>query len=110
MAFFGGSVGIIYRQFSVTIVSAMFLSVVVALVLTPALCATMLRLPRQTHDDAQHGFFGLFNRIMGQGHPRLPDRGGLPAAPDPAGDAALSCPRGRDDRAVPCSAYGLFAG
>ena len=43
MAFFGGSTGIIYRQFSVTIVSAMLLSALVAIVLTPALCATMLR-------------------------------------------------------------------
>ncbi|CCB65011.1 efflux RND transporter permease subunit [Hyphomicrobium sp. MC1] len=43
MAFFGGSVGVIYRQFSVTIISAMVLSVLVALILTPALCATILR-------------------------------------------------------------------
>ena len=43
MAFFGGSTGVIYRQFSVTMVSAMALSVLVALVLTPALCATLLR-------------------------------------------------------------------
>ena len=60
MAFFGGSTGVIYRQFSITIVSAMLLSVVVALTLTPALCATLLR-----SKDAQHskrGFFGLFNR------------------------------------------------
>jgi multidrug efflux pump len=60
MAFFGGSVGIIYRQFSVTIVSAMALSVIVALVFTPALCATFLKA------DAGHatkkGLFGLFNR------------------------------------------------
>ena len=60
MAFFGGSTGVIYRQFSITIVSAMILSVVVALVLTPALCATMLR-PRK-HEDARRGVFGLFNR------------------------------------------------
>lgn len=43
MAFFGGSTGVIYRQFSITIVSAMVLSVLVALILTPALCATMLQ-------------------------------------------------------------------
>ena len=43
MAFFGGSTGAIYRQFSITIVSAMALSVLVALILTPALCATMLK-------------------------------------------------------------------
>ena len=61
MAFFGGSQGVIYRQFSITLVSAMALSVVVALVLTPALCATLLRA-----SDAEHGtktgFFGWFNR------------------------------------------------
>ncbi|MFX8320166.1 efflux RND transporter permease subunit, partial [Acinetobacter baumannii] len=43
MAFFGGSVGIIYRQFSVTLVSAMVLSAIVALTLSPALCATLLK-------------------------------------------------------------------
>lgn len=58
MAFTSGSTGIIYRQFSVTIVSAMLLSVVVALVLTPALCATMLK---PTHGE-HRGFFGWFNR------------------------------------------------
>ena len=61
MAFFGGSVGVIYRQFSITIVSSMVLSVIVAMVLTPALCATMLR-PHKEHAKAQHGFFGNFNR------------------------------------------------
>lgn len=61
MAFFGGSTGAIYRQFSITIVSAMALSVLVALVLTPALCATMLRPPKgELH--AKRGVFGLFNR------------------------------------------------
>ncbi|MBK0327784.1 efflux RND transporter permease subunit [Rhodobacteraceae bacterium F11138] len=49
MAFFGGSTGVIYQQFSITIVSAMGLSVVVALTLTPALCATLLRPPREGH-------------------------------------------------------------
>ena len=43
MAFFGGSIGVIYRQFSITIVSAMMLSVLVALILSPALCATLLK-------------------------------------------------------------------
>ncbi len=61
MAFFGGSTGVIYQQFSVTIVSAMALSVVVALTLTPALCATMLKnTPQKTR-----GPFGLFNRGFG---------------------------------------------
>ncbi len=61
MAFMSGSTGVIYRQFSATIVSAMALSVLVALVLTPALCATMLKpLPPEGH--GAHGFFGWFNR------------------------------------------------
>ncbi len=65
MAFFGGSTGIIYRQFSVTIVSAMVLSIMVALVLTPALCATLLKPIEGGHH--QHGsgplgrFFTWFN-------------------------------------------------
>ncbi|PZA12871.1 hydrophobe/amphiphile efflux-1 family RND transporter [Rhodopseudomonas palustris] len=65
MAFFGGSVGVIYRQFAVTIVSAMVLSVIVALVLTPALCATILR-PPKPHDE-KRGLFGWFNRVLGRG-------------------------------------------
>ena len=62
MAFFGGSTGVIYRQFSITVVSAMVLSVLVALVLTPALCATMLRPAKAGH--GQKGFFGWFNRAF----------------------------------------------
>ncbi|MEW6389077.1 MAG: efflux RND transporter permease subunit [Pseudomonadota bacterium] len=62
MAFFGGSQGVIYRQFSITIVSAMGLSVLVALVLTPALCATMLKPVEAGHKEHQKGFFGWFNR------------------------------------------------
>jgi hydrophobe/amphiphile efflux-1 (HAE1) family protein len=65
MAFFGGSTGVIYRQFSITIVSAMALSVMTALVFTPSLCATLLR-PRQEGDEhaRRRGFFGLFNRAF----------------------------------------------
>jgi len=62
MAFFGGSQGVIYRQFSITLVSAMALSVLVALVLTPALCASLLRPPKPGHSMAKRGFFGWFNR------------------------------------------------
>ena len=63
MAFFGGSTGVIYRQFSITIVSAMGLSVLVALIFTPALCATMLKpLKKGEHHVAKRGFFGWFNR------------------------------------------------
>jgi len=62
MAFFGGSTGVIYRQFSITIVSAMALSVLTALVLTPALCATLLKPVEKGHAEATSGFFGWFNR------------------------------------------------
>jgi multidrug efflux pump len=62
MAFFGGSQGVIYRQFSITIVSAMMLSVIVALVLTPALCATLLKPVAKGHTASDKGFFGWFNR------------------------------------------------
>ncbi|WP_105372080.1 efflux RND transporter permease subunit [Neorhizobium huautlense] len=60
MAFFGGSTGIIYRQFSVTIVSAMLLSALVAIVLTPALCATMLK--PIDHHKKRRGIGAWFNR------------------------------------------------
>ena len=61
MAFFSGSTGVIYRQFSITIVSAMALSVMVAMILTPALCATLLKAPKE--EEKHHGgFFGWFNR------------------------------------------------
>jgi len=62
MAFLGGSTGIIYRQFSATIVSAMVLSVLIAIVLTPALCATMLARIEKGHHASERGFFGWFNR------------------------------------------------
>ncbi|WP_444633885.1 efflux RND transporter permease subunit [Cupriavidus oxalaticus] len=63
MAFFGGSTGVIYRQFSITIVSSMVLSVLVALILTPALCATMLQpIEKGDHGENKGGFFGWFNR------------------------------------------------
>ncbi|MDL5595757.1 MULTISPECIES: efflux RND transporter permease subunit EmhB [unclassified Pseudomonas] len=63
MAFFSGSTGVIYRQFSITIVSAMALSVMVALIFTPALCATMLKaIPKGEHGTPKKGFFGWFNR------------------------------------------------
>ena len=62
MAFFGGSTGVIYRQFSITIVSAMVLSVIVALVLTPALCATVLKPIAKGEAHQRGGFFGWFNR------------------------------------------------
>ena len=72
MAFFGGSTGVIYRQFSITVVSAMVLSVLVAMSLSPALCATLLK-PVHQGEHAAHGgplgpmldrFFGSFNRFF----------------------------------------------
>ncbi|MBS4697660.1 efflux RND transporter permease subunit [Aeromonas allosaccharophila] len=67
MAFFGGSTGAIYRQFSLTIVSAMTLSVLVALILTPALCATLLKPMKHGEFGAKRGFFGWFNRAFDAG-------------------------------------------
>ena len=64
MAFFGGSTGVIYRQFSITIVSAMVLSVILALIFTPALCSTLLKpIPKGEH-HVKRGFFGWFNRTF----------------------------------------------
>ncbi|MGX9276842.1 efflux RND transporter permease subunit [Pantoea ananatis] len=60
MTFFSSSTGVIYRQFSITIVSSMVLSVIVALTLTPALCATLLK--PHNHDSGRNGFFGWFNQ------------------------------------------------
>ncbi|EIV0238028.1 multidrug efflux RND transporter permease AcrD [Salmonella enterica subsp. enterica serovar Cerro] len=67
MAFFGGTTGAIYRQFSITIVSAMVLSVLsvlVAMILTPALCATLLKPLHKGEQHGQRGFFGWFNRTF----------------------------------------------
>ncbi|MFA7386418.1 MAG: efflux RND transporter permease subunit [Thiohalobacteraceae bacterium] len=60
MASFGGSTGVIYRQFSITIVSAMALSVLVAIIFTPALCATMLKPVEKGHEHGEGGWFGGF--------------------------------------------------
>lgn len=60
MAFFGGSTGVIYQQFSVTIISSMVLSVIVALTLTPALCATILK----PHSEKSSGFIFKFNQYF----------------------------------------------
>lgn len=62
MAFFGGSTGVIYRQFSITLVASMVLSALVALILTPTLCATLLRQRNKEHELNKTGFFGWFNR------------------------------------------------
>lgn len=62
MAFFAGSVGNIYRQFSLAMVASMGLSALMALTLTPALCATLLKPVEAGHHHAKRGFFGWFNR------------------------------------------------
>jgi multidrug efflux pump len=62
MAFFRGSTGVIYRQFSITIISAMGLSVLVALIFTPSLCATLLKPRVAEAHEREHGLFGWFNR------------------------------------------------
>jgi multidrug efflux pump len=69
VAMSSGTVGAIYRQFSLTIVAAMLLSVFVALTLTPALCATLLKAPDREH-AVRHGFFGAFNRVFDRGRDR----------------------------------------
>ncbi|KWZ48411.1 multidrug transporter [Burkholderia savannae] len=69
MAFFSGSTGAIYRQFSITIVAAMALSVVLAMTLTPALCATLLKRADVEH-HARRGFLGWFNRAFAAGNAR----------------------------------------
>jgi len=64
MAFFGGSTGVIYRQFSITIISAMILSVLVAMILTPALCATILKPVKKGQRSGESGWFaGFFRRF-----------------------------------------------
>ncbi|MGM4904250.1 multidrug efflux RND transporter permease subunit [Tardiphaga sp. 866_E4_N2_1] len=64
MAFFPGSVGIIYRQFSVTMVASIAFSALLALSLTPALCATFLKPIKEGHGHAKKGVFGWFNRKL----------------------------------------------
>ncbi|AXR08174.1 efflux RND transporter permease subunit [Salinimonas sediminis] len=69
MAFFSGSAGSIYRQFSITIVSAMAFSVLVAIVLSPSLCATLLK-KHDPNKDKEKGFAGWFNRNFNKGRDR----------------------------------------
>lgn len=73
MAFFGGTVGAIYRQFSITVVSAMVLSVLVAMILTPALCASLLK-PVPAGHHQRGGFFGWFNRMFTRNTQRYEQR------------------------------------
>jgi multidrug efflux pump len=70
MAFFGGSTGVIYRQFSITIISAMILSVMVAMILTPALCSTLLKPVAKGHEAYESGWFASFFRWFNRGFDR----------------------------------------
>ena len=67
MAFFSGSVGVIYRQFSLSLVSAMLFSVFLAMSLTPALCASLLQPVKKGHKHEKRGLFGWFNRSFAAG-------------------------------------------
>ncbi len=64
MVFFGGSTGVIYRQFAVTLITSMVLSAVIALIFTPALCVTILKRKKHVDIQTQKGFFGWFNRFF----------------------------------------------
>ncbi|MCG8616847.1 MAG: efflux RND transporter permease subunit, partial [Desulfobacterales bacterium] len=74
LAFMSGSVGIIYRQFSMVMAISIIISGFLALTMTPALCATMLKPVPRGHGHEKKGFFGLFNRVFGRitgGYTRL---------------------------------------
>lgn len=108
MAFFGGSTGAIYRQFSITIVSAMALSVLVALILTPALCATMLKPIAKGDHGKVKGFFGWFNRMFEKSTHHYTDSvGGILRSTGRYG--AVSDHRGRHGLSVCASAKLLLA-
>ncbi len=89
MAFFPGSVGIIYRQFSVTMVSAIAFSALLAMSLTPALCATLLKPVTAGHGHARKGVFGWFNRGMDSVKGRYAGTVGLVAEAHRPADADL---------------------
>jgi len=74
MAFFGGSTGVIYRQFSITIIAAMILSVLVALILTPALCSTLLKPVEKGHHPGECGWFCKFFRWFNNKFDRARDK------------------------------------
>ena len=103
MAFFGGTTGAIYRQFSITIVAAMVLSVLVAMILTPALCATLLKPVKPGESHERKGFFGWFNRTFNRSASRYETCVGKTLAPLAALDADLRRPARRDG--VPVSAF-----
>lgn len=80
MAFFGGSAGAIYRQFSITIVAAMTFSVIVAMILSPSLCATLLKHEEGGARRKEKGFFGVFNKYFNKGRDRYQKTAGFMAS------------------------------
>ena len=117
MAFFGGSTGVIYRQFSITVVSAMVLSVLVAMSLSPALCATLLK-PVHKGEHAKHGgplgplldrFFGGFNRLFDRFTERYVKQVGWLSARGLAQLRGVPDPDRRHRGAVPHAAHQLPA-
>ena len=109
MAFFGGSTGVIYRQFSITIVSAMALSVMVALILTPALCATLLQAARWGRTQASKRLLRLVQPQFRAQQPRLTRSVGH-VTPHRAVSARVSGHRGADGRAVRADSQVVPAG
>ncbi len=91
MAFFGGSVGTIYRQFTMSMVSCMLFSIFLALSLTPALCATLLKQVDAGHHHAKGGFFGWFNRSFDAATRRYESWVGVLVRRTFAGMLALAC-------------------
>ena len=106
MAFFPGSVGIIYRQFSVSMIAAIGLSSLLALSLTPALCATMLKPVAAGHHHAARGLFGWFNRRMEEAKGGYAAVGALvdPAHRPPDADLCGDARRRRLSRSSGCPA------
>ena len=110
MAFFPGSVGIIYRQFSVTVVAAIAFSALMALSLTPALCATLLKPVKAGHGHARKGLFGWFNRALDGVRAPLCFDSRLVAEADRTPDADLRCAGWRSRLGLRSPARRLRAG
>ena len=116
MAFMGGSTGVIYRQFSVTIIAAMMLSVLVALILTPVLCASLLKPVPKGHQPAEGGvwflrpFFRWFDRVFFCGRELYLAQVGRALTPYHSLSGHLRADRGGLRVPVPPDAHGLSAG
>ena len=116
MAFFPGSTGVIYRQFSVTIIASMLLSVVVALILTPVLCASLLKPVTAGHEPAENAifflrpFFRWFDRIFLRPPGPVCETGRPFPFPETALPGRLRRDRGGHGVSVPAHAHGLPPG